>query len=130
MTHYEKLILDIVRASHSHPSAQEIFFLAKQKDPKISFATVYNNLHKLVANGEIKKINMDDGADRYDDTTPHAHLHCVKCGEIRDYYYDDSGDQIRDIISKHDGNVLSIDLKIDYVCEKCREKENIIEKEN
>ncbi len=122
MSKYEKLIKEIVITSHTHPTAEEIFLIAKSRNSKISLATVYNNLKKLVESGEIKKISTDEGKDRYDDTEPHAHLVCTRCGEITDYYYEDNGDEITNLVNSNP-NVVSIDLKIDYVCPKCRDKE-------
>lgn len=50
MTKYARGILDIVNASRSHLTAEQIFWELKKTQPKVVLATVYNNL-----NGPTKK---------------------------------------------------------------------------
>lgn len=48
MTKYAEDIYGYILETRSHPTAEQIFLALKQKNPKISQATVYNNLNALV----------------------------------------------------------------------------------
>ncbi len=54
-------------------------------NPSISLATVYRNLNCLAQSGELRKIHVAVGADRFDGQTHrHSHLVCRSCGEMSD----------------------------------------------
>ncbi len=83
-THQRKLVLDAVLASSSHPTADEVFAAVRDRDPKVSRATVYRNLNLLSEEGAILHIKTPGGS-RFDKTIePHAHLACTSCGRVVD----------------------------------------------
>ena len=55
-TKQRTLILDIVKNTNDHLSADEIYILARKQMPGIALATVYNNLNALYNSGKIGKI--------------------------------------------------------------------------
>lgn len=68
-----------------HPTADIVYFNIKEQFPNISLGTVYRNLSLLAEIGEILKINMGDGADRFDgNPNPHYHFVCRKCNSVLD----------------------------------------------
>lgn len=80
-----KLILDIVKANHVHPTAEWVYEEARKSIPGIGLATVYRNLNMLASMGEIRKIPCEGGVDRFDgDCSAHYHLKCSKCGKLYD----------------------------------------------
>ena len=82
-------IINILKESYSHPTAEEVYLIAKEKNPNISRGTVYRNLNFLVEKGEIIKIDMNTGSDRYDYLRKeHSHIICAECGKVIDYYHD------------------------------------------
>jgi Fur family transcriptional regulator, peroxide stress response regulator len=63
----------------AHPTAEELYQLAKTNDAGLSLATVYNTLEALMACGLCRRIPAADGLGpcRYDAFThPHAHVCC------------------------------------------------------
>lgn len=83
-TRQRQLVLDTVRELHNHPTADEVYQYARQKDSKISRATVYRNLGLLCETGQLLGIRVP-GSKRFDDTVePHSHLMCRECGAIVD----------------------------------------------
>ena len=118
MTRQKALILDILKSDACHHTAEEIFELAKERSPKISRATVYNNLHSLERERCIRKISGDDRPDRYDSSfIPHAHLVCTECGRVSDI--DVSGIEAAIFISLGCA-ADSYELKIRAKCRECR----------
>lgn len=83
-TRQRKLVLDAVRQSSSHPTADEIYGAVRERDSKISRGTVYRNLNLLANEGAILSIKTPGGS-RFDRTVdPHAHLICTSCGRVID----------------------------------------------
>lgn len=82
-------VLEVVRENLIHPTADEVYQLAREKNPTISLGTVYRNLNNLAEEGEIKKIPMPDGKCRFDgNTNEHYHAICQGCGRVTDFDFD------------------------------------------
>ena len=56
MTKQKKAVLDAVQSPADHPTADEIYAIAKIAVPNIGLGTVYRNLNTLCSEGIIKKI--------------------------------------------------------------------------
>ena len=68
-----------------HVTAESLFVQSSATDEKVSLATVYNTLQALLSRGELAEIKIGPSRARFDPCTGrHAHLMCVKCGEIAD----------------------------------------------
>ncbi len=89
MKHYSKqreAILEVLRATDTHPTANWIYDKVREKIPNISLGTVYRNLSGLTADGEILQIEVGDGFEHFDgDISPHLHLYCKECEKIYDH---------------------------------------------
>ena len=78
-------ILDVLRSTDTHPTANWIYGKVRERLPNISLGTVYRNLSALTEAGEILCINVGDDFLHYDgDISAHLHLHCKNCGYIAD----------------------------------------------
>ena len=63
-----------------HPTADMIYTDIRKIYPNISLGTVYRNLALLSDLGEIRKLTVDGGADRFDgNISPHNHFTCRRC---------------------------------------------------
>ncbi len=78
-------ILELLHATDEHPTAAWIYDRLKAEFPRLSLGNVYRNLHILVEQGLIEKIEGGSTFDRYEAVgTPHCHLVCEGCGAIVD----------------------------------------------
>ncbi len=85
MTKQRKVILEELRKVTSHPTADEIYDMVRQRLPRISLGTVYRNLDVLAEHGEILKLESAGSQKRFDaNMMPHAHIRCVHCGKVGD----------------------------------------------
>ncbi|MFM9904788.1 MAG: Fur family transcriptional regulator [Pyrinomonadaceae bacterium] len=85
LTRQREVVLQVIRDSEGHLTANEVFALAKAKLASISFATVYNSLRFLREAGHIAEIHFGNGASRFDRiTTRHDHAICSRCGTLTD----------------------------------------------
>ena len=84
-TRQRQVVLEELRKLKSHPTAAELYELARRRLPRISLGTVYRNLELLVRMGVIRKVGTTTTEARFDsETDRHHHVHCVRCGRMAD----------------------------------------------
>jgi Fur family peroxide stress response transcriptional regulator len=121
MKHYSKqreAILEVLRSTDTHPTANWIYEKVREKIPNISLGTVYRNLAGLTADGAILEIDVGDGFEHYDgDISPHLHLYCRECGKIHDHRI--KNDYIADT-AKESGFTTDTTIYVAYgICKNC-----------
>ncbi len=78
-------ILAFLATRDDHPTAEDVYQGVQKEFPNISLATVYRNLTLLADLGEIRRIAVGDGPDRFDArVAPHNHFSCSRCGRLID----------------------------------------------
>ena len=78
-------ILNCLRSSDAHPSAETVYATLKTEMPDISLATVYRNLALFKSQGLIRSLGTVSGVERFDgDLSPHAHFVCRGCSAVLD----------------------------------------------
>jgi Fur family peroxide stress response transcriptional regulator len=78
-------IKEYLMNTKEHPTADTVYMNIRETYPNISLGTVYRNLNLLVEQGEIQKLNCQDGCDRFDgNTKQHYHFLCRDCGKVFD----------------------------------------------
>lgn len=119
-----ELVLEAVRTLKSHASADEIYGFIKKMHPSIGKGTVYRNLKLLSESGEIRKIMLPEGSDRYDHTLGnHYHVCCVKCGKLFDVDVDNLPDIKANIADAHGMDIMDFDILFRGVCSGCKAKQ-------
>jgi Fur family peroxide stress response transcriptional regulator len=85
-TRQRAVILDILRNTANHPTAEIIYLEARKVLPNISLGTVYRNLNFLREQGLVREIRSNsDSSSRFEGTvSPHAHFHCRNCQSVHD----------------------------------------------
>jgi len=79
------LVLEVVRSTMDHPTADWVHRQARRRLPSISLATVYRNLTRLSAEGLIREIHAGGHPARFDGNTGrHYHIRCLGCGRVND----------------------------------------------
>ncbi len=122
MNKNEAFILEMIRSSDEHLTAEQIYQKLTADTHRMSLATVYNNLTQLYEAGQIRKISSEGYPDRYDKTVKHDHLICRKCGRLTDVSLEDLTERLQ---AQVDEEVLSYDLKISHFCSSCRDDDGI-----
>ena len=73
-------ILEVLRATKSHPTAKWVFDKVRKQFPNLSLGTVYRNLGILVKQGLVSKLDFGSSYDRFEaKTLPHHHFVCEIC---------------------------------------------------
>ena len=114
-------ILNCIRQSRVHPSAEWIYAQLKPEHPDLSLGTVYRNLALFRESGEVVCVATVRGADRLDACIePHAHFICEQCGAVLDV--DVPQDDLRsDLETRYGVRVRRSELLFRGVCSACRE---------
>ena len=112
-------ILNYLRASHIHPTAEEVYEQVRKEMPNISLGTVYRNLSMLRELGQIRTIANGATAERFDgDLSEHQHLVCDSCGQVFDIHLDESAVHGLEDIS-YDGQITGYDIVFHGRCRNC-----------
>lgn len=122
------MILECLKSSDIHMSAEQIFDTINKDDIKISLATVYRNLLILEDMQVIKKVTLPSEGYVYDKTCKlHYHFYCENCRKLYDIdmpYQDQFNMLVRN--DTHVGHVDSHEITFKGVCKNCQIKEEIV----
>ncbi|WOC33422.1 MULTISPECIES: Fur family transcriptional regulator [Caproicibacterium] len=117
-------ILEALRETKSHPTAEWIYQQLKPSFPDLSLGTVYRNLSRFKEDGTVVSVGVVDGQERYDaDVTPHSHFVCESCGavlDVDDEFVDPESD--REVSRILGVQVLSHQVIFRGYCGACMEK--------
>jgi Fur family transcriptional regulator, ferric uptake regulator len=89
LTGPRRAIIETVFSTASHFSADQLLAWARQRDKRVSRATVYRTLPLLTESGLVRE--MDFGGDHkfydpnYADRPHHNHIICQDCGKIVEF---------------------------------------------
>ena len=108
-----------------HPTADMVYLDIRKEFPNISLATVYRNLSLLAGLGEIQKIPVPDGPDRFDGMVkPHDHFFCRVCGAVLDFRLTDTDNRLRkQAVKGFAGRIDGQTVQFFGVCPDCLKKQ-------
>ncbi len=117
-------ILETLKNSYTHLSAEEIYLKVKQNGSTASKGTVYRNLKLLSDNGSIVKISIPNFSDQYDYIHEnHHHAICKECGKVFDFTCKVNMDSIKKaILEQTDLDNISDLISVQGVCKSCQNK--------
>lgn len=117
-------ILDCLKSTTEHPSAEWVYERLKTAYPNLSLATVYRNLAQLKEAGLIRSMGTVLGEERFDARiAPHSHAVCTVCGKIVDVEDVSLPAQTVEAVQTATGfSVETSDLQFTGVCRECRER--------
>lgn len=121
LTRQRRVVLQVVRASADHLTANEVFEGSRKLMPTISFATVYNSLRYLKDFGLISEITFGSGASRFDrETERHDHAVCTGCGKLVDFALPGIAELTESAARCSKFTPQSIHLTLVGICPACR----------
>ena len=122
MTNQREMILQELKKSKGHLSADELYERVKKFMPRISLATVYRNLEILSDAGMIRKLEISGRQKRFDsELVDHDHIFCVQCHRIENLDMDKSD------VTLPDGAAMGYTitgrrLEVTGLCPTCQSK--------
>lgn len=115
-------VLDTFLSTERHLSCDELYRLAKKKDPHIGYTTVYRTMKLLSASGLCQEFDFGDGVLRFEhkyDHKHHDHLICIKCGRFIEVVKPQIEKLQDSLAKKYKFTPLKHRLQIFGFCHKC-----------
>ena len=112
-------------STHYHFEADELLFKMKEKDVKISRATVYRTLELLVKSGMVRRVHLGEDHYHYEHVTGnshHDHLICTTCGNVIEFHDEELEKRQHEICARKKFTPTFHNLQILGVCDSCRRK--------
>jgi len=80
-------ILNYLKQTDTHPSAEMIYSDLKAEIPDLSMGTVYRNLNLFKQQGMVTSVATVKGVERFDaNTDSHVHFICDSCDAVMDLH--------------------------------------------
>jgi len=122
--HFRKrdAILDYLRQSKAHPSAETIYTELKPQIADLAMGTVYRNLTLFKQQGLVSSVATVRGVERFDATTdPHVHFICSDCDAVIDLHEMQIPDSLLSMATACCGGEISgCQLSFTGVCQNCK----------
>jgi Fur family ferric uptake transcriptional regulator len=115
------LLLKLLHDCEGHVSADDLYQMARARDPRLNLSTVYRTLTKLKEAGLICELNLDGEHRHYElaNKSNHHHLICQNCGkviEIKCFLVDEILSHIQ---TEHDFRTTMTQMEFTGYCVDC-----------
>lgn len=117
-----QLIVDCFLKTSEHVSAEDLYEIAKRKDPRIGYATVHRTLKLMTEAGIARVVDFGDGKKRFERAVGqahHDHFVCEKCGKIIEFFDAKLEAEQEKICRRYCFTGKTHVMKIFGVCKKC-----------
>ena len=125
----EKILRVLLENKDKHLSAEDIYYIVKQKALEIGLATVYRTLELFLENGVIRSVDFGDGKKRYEmgnqDKEHHHHHHhaiCLNCNKIIEINEDLLCELETQVHKEYNFKIENHEVKFFGYCSKCDHK--------
>lgn len=125
LTRQRQILLDLIDKSGQHLDAERLFKMAQEKDPKLNRVTVYRTLKLLKEGGLVDELDlMHFSGDQhfYETRTKqeHAHVICLRCGKVEEFFGDPLQRLRRQIESVLGFEILIARTEVGGYCSHCQ----------
>lgn len=124
--HFKKrdAILNCVKCTKVHPSADWVYAKLKPDISDLSLGTVYRNLSLFKEQGLITSLGTVKGIERFDgNTDPHIHFICGECSSVMDIEGVNLPQSLTEEVSSLSGALVNnCQLTFMGLCSECRSK--------
>src|SRR3954470_6045261 len=125
LTRQRQILLELIDQSGEHLDAENLYQMAKEKDPKLNRVKVYRTLKLLKAGGLVDELDlMHYGGDQhyYETRTKqdHAHVICLRFGKVEEFFGDPL-QKLRRQIEAHFGfQIVLARTEVGGYCSHCQ----------
>lgn len=122
ITPQRELLLRTLEESDRHLDAEELFFLAREHDPRLSLSTVYRTLNVLKEMGLVEELHLGEEHHHYEvaGAGEHHHLICMGCESVIEFESPLLEQLKREIAAEHDFEISGIHIDLTGLCAQCR----------
>ena len=125
-------ILEEIYLQDGHFTIDELYFMMKSKNYRVSRATLYNTVELLIECKLIKKHQFNSKINFYEKaykSSQHDHLICTQCGKIVEFCDPRIYEIEKDISELYHFHIDNHELYLFGICQQCAEKKLKEEKE-
>jgi Fur family ferric uptake transcriptional regulator len=125
VTRQRRILLDLIDRAGRHLDAEELYELAKKQDPKLNRVTVYRTLKMLKQGQLVDELDLMhyEGDQHYYETRAkreHAHIVCLGCGKIEEFYGEPLSRLRRQIEADLGFQILTARTEVGGYCSSCQ----------
>lgn len=120
------MLLEELFNSGGHLDADSLLFQLRNRDKRVSRATIYRTLDLLVQCGLARKSRLGREHYVYEKVTPgkrHDHMVCTNCGRIIEFYDPELEDRQQQVCLAHRFQPTFYSLQIQGLCAECQRGE-------
>ena len=121
-TSQRRLLLDLLRQSKGHLDAEELYRLAKEREPRISLSTVYRNLSLFKDLGLVEEHHFNEEHHHYEvkGKKEHHHLICLGCGRVVEFESPLIKELKKQVGQQTEFDIQGAEVYLEGYCERCR----------
>jgi Fe2+ or Zn2+ uptake regulation protein len=127
LTAQRRLLFSLLDSLGEHPTAEELFILAREDDPDLNLSTVYRTLRWLEAENLVsaRLFNEERRQERFDPALPieHHHFMCTSCRNVIEFdskLFDSIKSQFQEL---NKAQVTTGSIVLYGLCADCRKTE-------
>jgi len=122
MTSQRELIFRLLREQGGHLSADELYSLARQRQPRISLSTVYRALDTFEELGLVRALHLEGEHHRYELARDgeHHHMICLGCGRVIEFKCEHCAEMHQDLAERYDFQITGSRVQLLGYCADCR----------
>lgn len=122
LTPQRELLLRTLEERGQHLDAEELFMLARERDPRLSLSTVYRTLNVLRDMGLVEELHLGEEHHHYEVASlgEHHHLVCTSCGSVIEFESPLMEQLKREVAEENDFQVNGIHIDLTGLCARCR----------
>lgn len=122
LTRQRQLVMQVLQDNPGHLEVEQVYTLAKARDPNISLPTVYRTLSVLREMGLVEGHTLGQDHTHFEAVpeTPHYHFTCLQCGRVIEF---DAPQvmQVTRALSEREGlQITDVHLLLSGYCAQCR----------
>ncbi len=125
-------IIEEIFSTHDHFDVDELFLRLRNKEKRISKASLYRTIPLLIESGLIREVYFEDGHLHYEPIyghKDHSHLRCNRCGRIIEFEDDEIGIMQKRIGKKYNFAVTAHRFELIGYCPRCSQRNRVQKKQ-
>lgn len=120
LTHQRLEIFREIAASNEHPDVETVFRKVRERIPTLALDTAYRTFAVLEREKALARVSLFSDKARFDpNTEPHHHFVCTRCGLVRDFYNEQTGNFRIPETVKSWGAVDTVYIELRGICRAC-----------
>jgi len=125
LTRQRQILLELIDRTGAHLDVEQLYRMAKERDPKINRVTVYRTVKMLKSGGLVDELDLMhyEGDQHYYETRlkqEHAHVVCLRCGRVEEFFGEPL-QRLRKQIESHFGfQILVARTEVGGYCAHCQ----------